>query len=62
MAEADTSEAAIGHAIWRSIDGIIILIPFYVVKSLQLIWRSGTRRWNLRVPGLQMGCSDLTWR
>ena len=27
-------------------------------KSLQLIWRLGTRRWNLRVPDLQMSCSN----
>ena len=26
----------------------------------QLIWRSHCRRWNLRVPYLQMSCSDLT--
>ena len=36
-----------------------ILIPCHTVKSLQLIWRSGTRRWNLRVPDLLMSCSDL---
>ena len=29
-------------------------------QVLQLIWRSGTRRWNLRVPDLQLSCSDLT--
>ena len=29
------------------------------VKSLRLIWRSGTRRWNLWVSDLQMSCSDL---
>ena len=29
-------------------------------KSLSFIWRSGTRRWNLRVPDLQMNCRDLT--
>ena len=37
---------------------VIILVPYHVVKSLQLIWRLGTRRWNLRVPNLQMSCSD----
>ena len=36
--------------------------PSHVVKSLLLIWRSGTRRWNLRVPELLMSCSDLTER
>ena len=26
------------------------------------MWRSGTSRWNLRVPGLHMSCRDLnTW-
>ena len=30
------------------------------VKSLQLIWRSGTCRFHLRVPDLQMSCRDLT--
>ena len=28
-------------------------------KSLQLKWRSGTRRWNLRVSDLQLSCSDI---
>ena len=37
-----------------------ILVPCHVVKSLQLIWRSGTRRFYLRVPDLQMSCRDLT--
>ena len=39
-----------------------VLVPCYVVKSLQLILRSGTRRWNLRVPDLQMSCSDWALR
>ena len=30
-----------------------------MAKSLQLISRSGTLRWNLLVPDLQMGCIDL---
>ena len=42
--------------------GATILVPCHVVESLQLIWRSGTRRWNLRVPDLQMSCSDLVLR
>ena len=29
-------------------------------KSLQLIWRSGTRRFHLLVPDLQLSSSDLT--
>ena len=35
-------------------------IPAAWVKSLQLIGRSDTLRWNLRVPNLEMSCSDLT--
>ena len=34
--------------------------PIILVKSLPLIWRSGTRRRNLRVPDLQTSGSDLT--
>ena len=34
-----------------------ILVHFS--KSLRLTWRSGTRRWNLRVPDLQMSCRDV---
>ena len=37
-----------------------ILVPYLWVKSLQLIWRLGTRRWHLRVPDLPMSCRDLT--
>ena len=45
-----------------TIIGATILVPCHVVKSLQLIWRSGTRRFHLRVPNLQMNWSDLTYR
>ena len=45
-----------------AIAGATILVPCHVVKSLQFIWRSGTRRFHLRVPNLQMNCIDLTWR
>ena len=37
-----------------------VLVPYLEVKSLQLIWRSGTRRFHLRVHVLQMSCRDLT--
>ena len=37
-------------------------VPCHVVQSPQLIWRSGTRRWNLWVSDLQMSCWDLTPR
>ena len=38
----------------RPIAETTIGVPYLKVKSLQLIWRSGTRRWNLRVLDLQM--------
>ena len=37
-----------------------ILVPSHVVKFVQLIWRSGICRWNLRVPDLELNCSDFT--
>ena len=40
----------------------IILAPCCFVKPRQLIPRSGTRRWNLRVANLQMSCSYLKWK
>ena len=36
------------------------LVPYHSIKSLQLIWRSATRRFHLRVPHLQLSSSDLT--
>ena len=50
----------IGHVALVAIVGANSLVPCHVVKTLCLIWRSGTRRWNLRVPNLQTSCSDLT--
>ena len=50
----------VGHVHLVAIAGTTILVPCHVVKTLQLIRRSGTRRWNLRVPDLQMSYSDLT--
>ena len=32
------------------------------LRSLQLIWRSGTGRFHLRVPDLQISCRDFTTR
>ena len=57
------------HSFWNrichlvAIAGATLLVPCHVVKSLQLLWRSGTCRWNLRVPDLQTSCCDLneTW-
>ena len=37
-----------------------ILVSSLSVKSLQLFWRSGTRRFHLWMPDLQMSCGDLT--
>ena len=42
------------------ITGTAILVPNLEVMSLQLIWRSGTRRFHLCVPSLQMSYRDLT--
>ena len=44
-----------------AITGTTKLVPYHLVKTLQLIRRSGTRRWNLRVPGHQMSCRELRW-
>ena len=48
--------------IWHalvSITGTTMLVPYQYIKALQLIRRSGTRRWNLWVPDLQMCCRVL---
>ena len=52
-----------GHVTLVATIGTTILVPYHWVKSLQLIGRSGTRRWNLRVPDLPMSCGDWnTWQ
>ena len=51
------SYITIGHVICQPLLGLLSWCPV-----LQLIWRSGTRRFHLRVPDLQMNCSDMTWR
>ena len=51
---------ALGHVPLAAITGTTNLVPYLWVKSLRLIWRSGTRRWYLRVPDLLMSCRDLT--
>ena len=43
-----------------AITGVTLFVPCNVVKSLQLIQRSGTRRFHLRVPDLQISCT-VTW-
>ena len=39
-----------------------LLMPCPILKSLQLIWRSSTHRYNLQALKLQMSWGDLTWR
>ena len=52
----------IGHITLVAITGTTILVPYHKVKLLQLIWRYGTHRWNLRFPNRQMSTRDLiTW-
>ena len=44
-----------GHRQWG-------MVKFYRAELLSwcyIIWRSGTRRWNLRVPNLPMSCRDF---
>ena len=50
----------IWHIALAAIIGTTTLVPYQWVKSLQLIWRSGARRFHLRVPDLQTSCRDLT--
>ena len=54
---------SIGHVNLAAFTGTIFLVPCLLVKSLPPIWRSGTRRFHLRVPDLQMSWGDLiTWQ
>ena len=39
---------------------LLVLLSVFEVKSLQLVWKLGTSRFHLRVPNLQMSCSDMT--
>ena len=49
-----------GRHYWYYYPGALSLSP---VNSLQLIWRSGSHRVNLLLPGFQMNCKDLTaWK
>ena len=57
-----TGTTSTGHVIRVAINETTILVPYLQIKSLQLFWRLGIRRWNLRVPDLQMSCRDLTQR
>ena len=57
---AGTCTCLLCVSLMAAIAGASILVPCHVVRSLQLIWRSDTRRFHLRVPDLQMSCIDLT--
>ena len=48
------------QSLWWQLQGLLSWCPVFWVKSLQFIWRSGTRRFHLRVPDLQMSFRDLT--
>ena len=51
----------VGHMTWRLWLGPLFWYPpYHLVKSLQLVWRSGTSRFHLLVPDLQASWSDLT--
>ena len=50
-----------GDATLVAITGTTKPVPYLLDKSLQLSWRLGTGRFDLRVPNLQMVCSDLTY-
>ena len=59
----NTDQYLMGHVTLTAIIGTSILVVYLWVKLLQLIWRSGTRRFHLRVPDHQMSCRDLaTWQ
>ena len=47
-----------GHVTLVAITGIIILMHYLQVKSLQFLWRSDTFRFRLRVSDLRMSCPD----
>ena len=59
---ASTAAGLINKVTWWPLLELLSRYPLIPVKSLQLTWRSGTHRWNVRVPNLQMSCIDLTNR
>ena len=44
-------------SLWRHCNDV----PCHVVKSLKLIWKLGTGRWNLWVSDSQLSCSELAY-
>ena len=47
------------HVALVAITGTPFRVTYLSVKLLSHVWRSGTRRFHLRVFDLQMSCSDL---
>ena len=43
------------------IAGATFVVLCYIVKSLKLVWRFDTCKWNLWVPDRQISYRDLTW-
>ena len=56
----DDLSVSVGHITWQPLLELLPWYPLILNNSLQLIWRSGTHRFHLRVPDLQMSCSELT--
>ena len=48
-----------GNVTLTVITGILILVPYTWIKSLQLIWSLNTYWWHIWVPNLQMSYRDL---
>ena len=44
-----------------AIPGSDIQVPYFGIKSLQLIWRSGTSKWNLQAPVPDLQMSSRNW-
>ena len=57
---SDMNQWPTGHVTWWQLWGPLVGYPLAIAKSRQYIWRLGTRRWDIRVPSLQMSSSDLT--
>ena len=50
-----------GYVTLVAFAGTTVLVSCHVVKPLQPFWRSGTRRWSLRVPDLQLWLDLNMW-
>ena len=49
----------IGYVTLVVINGTIKIVANHWEKSVQLIWRKGTHRWNLDLPDVQMSIIGL---